>query len=89
MNVPFSGRKKRSLVDGNEIALDEESEYTFPFINQISEMGITNLYKNKDCQQRLFCDMANFGSKRYALDDKDDIENPNLIQKTFNMVSNS
>ena len=77
------------MVDGNEIALDEESEYTFPFINQISEMGITNLYKNKDCQQRLFCDMANFGSKRYALDDKDDIENPNLIQKTFNMVSNS
>ena len=77
------------MVDGNEIAVDEESEYTFPFINQISEMGITNLYKNKDCQQRLFCDMANFGSKRYAIDNNEDIENPNMIQKTFNMVSKS
>ena len=43
----FSGRKKRSLVDGNEVMLDEESEYAFPFIKQISEIGITNFYKNK------------------------------------------
>ena len=85
----FSGRKKRSLVEGNEVMLDEESEYAFPFIKQISEIGISNLYKNKDCQQRLFCDMANYGSKKYALDDKTDTETPNMIQKTFNFVSNS
>ena len=85
----LSGRKKRSLVDGNEVMLDEKSEYAFPFIKQISDMGITNLYKNKDCQQKLFCEMANYGSKRYALNDNVDLETPNLIQKTFNFVSNS
>ena len=69
--------------------LDEKSEYAFPFIKQISDMGITNLYKNKDCQQKLFCEMANYGSKRYALNDNVDLETPNLIQKTFNFVSNS
>ena len=77
------------MVEGNEVMLDEESEYAFPFIKQISEIGISNLYKNKDCQQRLFCDMANYGSKKYALDDKTNIETPNMIQKTFNFVSNS
>ena len=85
----LSGRKKRSLIDGNEIMLDEESEYAFPFIKQISDMGINNFYKNKDCQQKLFCAMANYGSKRYTLNDSVDLETPNLIQKTFNFVSNS
>ena len=69
--------------------IDEEPEYTFPFIKQISDMGITNLYKNKDCQQKLFCEMANYGSKRYAMNGNVDLETPNLVQKTFNFVSNT
>jgi len=87
--IVVNGRKKRSLIDGNEVMLDQESEYAFPFIKQINDMGITNLYKNKDCQQKLFCEMANYGSRRYAPNDSVDLETPNLIQKTFNFVSNS
>ena len=83
---PSSGRKKRSLMDDNEVVVDDESQYVFPFIERISEMGITNLYKDKSCQQRLFCDMANYGQKRYAKD-KDEMKTPNIVQNMFGTVS--
>ena len=83
----LSGRKKRSLMTNeNEVMVDEESEYVFPFIERISEMGITNLYKDKNCQQRLFCDMANYGYKPDAKD-TDSTTNPNMVQNMFNLVS--
>ena len=84
----FSGRKKRSTLDENEVKVEEESEYVFPFIEKIGEMGITNLYKNKNCQQRLFCDMAQYGREQYA-NEENDTKTPNLIQKMFNVVSQS
>jgi hypothetical protein len=65
---------------------EEEPDYAFPFIERISEMGIRNIYKNQNCQQRLFCDMANYGSKRYATD-KDEVTSPNMVQKVFNTVA--
>ena len=83
----LSGRKKRSLMTNeNEVMVDEESEYVFPFIARISEMGITNLYKDKNCQQRLFCDMADYGYKPDAKD-TDSTTNPNMVQNMFNLVS--
>ena len=85
----YSGRKKRNTeVDNNEVNVDKESEYVFPFIERIGEMGITNLYKNKDCQQRLFCDMAQYGYKNYRKE-YDDVDTPNMIQKTFNFISHT
>ena len=53
----------------------------FPFIERIGEMGITNLYKDRNCQQRLFCDMAQYGKDESA------IKQPNMIQKMFSMMS--
>ena len=71
------------MTNENEVMVDEESEYVFPFIERISEMGITNLYKDKNCQQRLFCDMANYGYKPDAKD-TDSMNNPNMVQNMFN-----
>ena len=73
-------------MGSNEVIVDEEPDYAFPFIERIGEMGITNIYKNQNCQQRLFCDMANYGSKRYA-NDKDELKTPNMIQKVFHTVA--
>ena len=69
------------MTNENEVMVDEESEYVFPFIERISEMGITNLYKDRNCQQRLFCDMAQYGKDESA------IKQPNMIQKMFSMMS--
>ena len=73
-------------MDNNEVMTGEEPEYAFPFIERISEMGISNIYKNQKCQQRLFCDMANYGSKNPE-NDRVEVKTPNMVQKVLNTVA--
>ena len=51
------------------------TEYHYPFLERISEIGFTKMMSDVECQKRVFCEMSFKGMKD---------EDANTVQKAFN-----
>ena len=55
--------------------VDTTTEYHYPFLERISEIGFSKMMSDVECQKRVFCEMSLKGMKD---------EDANTVQKAFN-----
>merc|ERR1712156_73394 len=81
--ITISTKKKRSLTEGygdqaelsNHVDTTTTTEYHYPFLERISEIGFSKMMSDVECQKRVFCEMSLKGMKD---------EDANTVQKAFN-----
>ena len=65
--VVVNNRKKREINDS--------THPTYPFVRRINEIGLSRFYRDWECQQKIFCEMASY-QQSY-------IGEANAVQKTL------
>jgi len=70
--ITISTRKKRSLTNssGEDYSLNDvdttHTEYRYPFLERITEIGFYKTMSDVECQKRLFCEMTSKGREEDA-----------------------